>query len=203
MKKIQKLSARIKGHKMKVITRVFFGLIFSNILLLGGFCISGFAQKETAVEEESKSVQGLKPLAEETVQNLEEPGQKIVTAIEVAGNKSISTNTVISKMKTKIGSLYLENVVSDDIKRLYLLGYFSEINVEAQDYEQGIKLIIKVAERPLIEKISFEGIKHLYMKDEKLKELIGLKSKEKEYLDYSPSLPVSGAVGWTRRITSP
>jgi len=114
-----------------------------------------------------------------------EPGPeevKFVTAIEVQGNKSISSNTVISKMKTRVGSFYQENIISDDLKRLYLLGFFSDIKIDAQDYKGGLKVIITVKERPMIEKISFQGIKRLAAKDEKIKE--SLKSKESQYLDY-------------------
>jgi len=107
---------------------------------------------------------------------------KTVTAIEVKGNKAISSNTVVSKMKTRIGSPYLENVISDDLKRLYLLGFFSDIKIDTQDYKDGIKVIITVVERPIIERITFSGIRRITMKDEKLKEL--LKSKETQYLDY-------------------
>ena len=39
---------------------------------------------------------------------------KPITAIEVKGNKAISTNTIISKMKTRVGIPYQENIVSDD-----------------------------------------------------------------------------------------
>lgn len=106
----------------------------------------------------------------------------IVTAIEVKGNKAISTNTIVSKMKTRIGSPYQENVVSDDLKRLYLLGFFSDIKIDTEDYKDGIKVIISVVERPIIEKINFLGIRRITMKDEKLKEQ--LKSKETQYLDY-------------------
>ncbi len=110
---------------------------------------------------------------------------KTVTAIEVEGNKSISSNTVISKMKVKIGSLYQENIVNDDLKRLYLLGFFSDIKIVTEDYKEGLKLSIVVKERPIIEEINFSGIKHLRTKDDKLKQ--SLKSKEGQYLDY-PSL---------------
>jgi len=65
----------------------------------------------------------------------------IVTAIEVKGNVSISTNTVLSKLKTRIGSPYNDNVISDDMKRLYLLGYFSDIKIDTEKYAGGIKLI--------------------------------------------------------------
>ncbi|MDD5595259.1 MAG: outer membrane protein assembly factor BamA [Candidatus Omnitrophica bacterium] len=107
---------------------------------------------------------------------------KLVTGIDVKGNKSISTNTIISKMKSKIGAPYQENVVSDDLKRLYLLGYFSDIKIDTQDYKNGIKILIAVSERPLIEKIAFEGIMRITTKEEKIKE--SLKSKEGQYLDY-------------------
>ena len=107
---------------------------------------------------------------------------KLVTAIEVMGNKAISSNTVISKMKTRIGSPYQENVISDDLKRLYLLGFFSDIKIDTEDYKDGLKIIIQVSERPIIEKITFTGIVHITMKDDKLKEQ--LKSREKQYLDY-------------------
>ncbi|MFH1281640.1 MAG: POTRA domain-containing protein, partial [Candidatus Omnitrophota bacterium] len=110
---------------------------------------------------------------------------KNVTAIEVTGNKSISTNVIVSKMKTRIGSAYQENIVSDDLKRLYLLGFFSDIKIDTRDYKDGLKIILSVVERPIIGKINFSGINLITMKDEKLKQQ--LKSKETQYLDY-PSL---------------
>jgi outer membrane protein insertion porin family len=110
------------------------------------------------------------------------PVIKNVTAIEVVGNKSISTNVVVSKMKTRIGSAYQENVISDDLKRLYLLGFFSDIKIDTQDYKDGLKVVVTVAERPIIGKITFSGINHITMKDEKLKQQ--LKSRETQYLDY-------------------
>jgi len=107
----------------------------------------------------------------------------LVTAIEVKGNKSISTNTIISKIKTKIGSPYQETVANDDLKRLYLLGYFSDIKIDTEVYQGGWKVIITVTERPIIEKITFVGIMRLTtVKEDKLKET--LKSKETQYLDY-------------------
>ncbi len=110
---------------------------------------------------------------------------RTVTAIEVRGNKNISTNAVVSKMKTRVGSAYRENIISDDLKRLYLLGFFSDIKIDTEDYNNGVRVVITVTERPVIEKITFSGITRLKMRDEKLKEQ--LKSKETQYLDY-PSL---------------
>ncbi len=133
------------------------------LVLVFGFCVSGFAQQEPAVESASRKV----------------------TAMEVRGNKAISSNTVISKMKTSIGGPYQENIISDDLKRLYLLGYFSDIKIDTESYKDGLKVIVTVVERPIIEKITFSNLRHIGTTEEKLK--TSLKSKETQYLDY-PSL---------------
>ncbi|MFH0826814.1 MAG: outer membrane protein assembly factor BamA [Candidatus Omnitrophota bacterium] len=106
----------------------------------------------------------------------------IVRAIEVKGNKTISSNTVISKMKTRVGSPYQENIISDDLKRLYLLGFFSDIKIDTEPYKDGLKIMISVVERPIIEKITFSGLRRLRTTSEKLKK--ELRSQETKYLDY-------------------
>ncbi|MCX7661310.1 MAG: outer membrane protein assembly factor BamA, partial [Candidatus Omnitrophica bacterium] len=112
----------------------------------------------------------------------QEESSKIITAIEVKGNKSISTNTILSKIKTRVGATFQEGVLNEDLKRLYLLGYFSDIKINTEDYKEGIRVIIEVVEKPVIEKISFLGFRSLRMKEDKLKETIS--SKENQHLDY-------------------
>ncbi|MDD5166854.1 MAG: outer membrane protein assembly factor BamA [Candidatus Omnitrophica bacterium] len=144
--------------------------IFLILFLISAFSLSAFAQNKDPQEELSS-------------EKISPP--KLVTAIEIEGNKAISTNTVISKMKTRIGSPYQENVANDDLKRLYLLGFFSDIKMDTKDYKGGYKIVITVVERPIIDKITFTGIRRITLKDEKIKTM--LKSKEAQYLDY-PSL---------------
>ena len=107
--------------------------------------------------------------------------EKTVTAIAVKGNKSISESAVVSKLKSRIGSPYQENVISDDLKRLYLTGYFADVKIDTENYKDGIKVIISVKERPIIEKVGFSG-KRRSVSDVKLKGTI--KSKDGQYLDY-------------------
>ena len=148
-----------------------------EILIFGVLCFV-FAAFAVSFAEEATPAKADQPPIE-----IQTP--KIVKLIEVEGNKAISSNTILSKMKTRIGSPYQENVISDDLKRLYLLGFFSDIKIDSQDYKDGIKVLVTVVERPLIEKITFSGMMRIATKDEKLKEQ--LKSKEGQYLDY-PSL---------------
>ncbi len=81
--------------------------------------------------------------------------QKIVKAIEIRGNKTISDAAILSKIKTRVGQDYLQNVISDDLKRLYNTGYFSDVSVDRQDYKGGFKVIIFLTEKPIIDEITF------------------------------------------------
>ncbi|MFH1678805.1 MAG: outer membrane protein assembly factor BamA [Candidatus Omnitrophota bacterium] len=108
--------------------------------------------------------------------------EKLITAIEIEGNRSIGNIAVLSKMKSRVGSAYSENIINDDLKRLYLLGYFSDIDIKTEDYKDGIKIIINVVERPIIEKINFTGFRNLRVKEDKLRESV--KSRQGQYLDY-------------------
>ncbi|MCG8429907.1 MAG: outer membrane protein assembly factor BamA, partial [Candidatus Omnitrophica bacterium] len=118
---------------------------------------------------------------------------------------AISTNTVISKMKTRIGSPYQESVISDDLKRLYLLGFFSDIKIDTEDYKDGVKVIVIVRERAIISSISFTGFRRLTIrtfergstKRHGLTAAKTIKTQEGAYVDY-PTLgeDVETLKGW-------
>jgi outer membrane protein insertion porin family len=164
---------------MYKITRMMFFCFF--ILLTALITARVYAQTEQSpAAQEGSSVQEA-PAPEKAAPATAQ--DQTITAIEVKGNGSISTNTVLSKLKTRVGSAYNDNVISDDMKRLYLLGFFSDIKIDTEKYNDGVKVVISVTERPIIESIVFTGTKRIAMSDPKLKET--LKSKETQYLDYT------------------
>jgi outer membrane protein insertion porin family len=169
----------VKGQEMRKIL----SLQYVLFLFISFFLVNlTYAQSEKESPPSEAQVSLGEPAPASNPASTEEKAGKLVSAIEVKGNKAISTNIIISKMKTRVGSPYLENVISDDLKRLYLLGFFSDIKIDTGDYKDGLKVLVTVVERPIIEKITFSGILRITMKDEKLKEK--LKSKEGQYLDY-------------------
>jgi outer membrane protein insertion porin family len=105
--------------------------------------------------------------------------RRMVKAVDISGNKSISVATILSKIKTRAGQEYLQNVISDDLKRLYNLGYFSDVSVDREEVDGGFRVIFYVVEKPLIEEISFSQLK--YFRPKALMKKI--KSKEKKFLD--------------------
>ncbi len=80
-----------------------------------------------------------------------------VTLIEVQGNRRIETATILAKIKTREGGIFSPAQIKDDIKTLYQLGHFEDVQVKTEGFERGLKVIFVVKERPLIREISFEG----------------------------------------------
>ncbi|MCK4400820.1 outer membrane protein assembly factor BamA [bacterium] len=89
---------------------------------------------------------------------------KKVTKVSVKGNSRISTSTILSKVKTKEGMPFLQEVVSADIERLYKLGHFQDITVDASEFLGGLNIAFIVQERPAIEKVVISGNKKLKSK---------------------------------------
>jgi len=91
-----------------------------------------------------------------------------VTLIEVQGNKRIETATILAKIKTREGGVFSPSQIKDDIKTLYQLGHFEDVQVKTEGFEQGLKVIFSVKEKPLLREILIEGNSEL--STEKLKE---------------------------------
>jgi outer membrane protein insertion porin family len=109
-----------------------------------------------------------------------EESSKIVTAIEIRGNKTIGTAKIISKIKTRVGQEYSQNIISSDLKRIYNMGFFSDVKVDRVDFKGGFKVIFYLTEKPIIEELVMEG--NRVIRKRKLQEII--QSKVGDFLDY-------------------
>lgn len=107
------------------------------------------------------------------------PAEKSVKSVLIVGNKTISSSLVLSKVKTKPQEAYKKTTVDEDIKRIYGLGYFSDVKAEVKEFADGIEVVFIVTEKPPIGQIVFAGNKAF--RDERLKK--ELKIKPDEILD--------------------
>ena len=105
--------------------------------------------------------------------------QKTIAIIKVKGNKAISSATILSKVKVKPGDVFSQEQLNADLKRLFSLGFFTDISIDVEDYETGVAVTFVVVEKPLISQIIFVGNKAI--RPEKLKK--EMKSTENEMLD--------------------
>lgn len=82
-----------------------------------------------------------------------------VLAVDVEGTQTIASETILAKVQTKPGMIYNEAIVSEDIRRIYSLGFFTHVQADLEDLDQGYRLIFVVKEKPQIQAIKIEGNK--------------------------------------------
>ncbi len=109
----------------------------------------------------------------------EEPSKKIIKYVDVKNNKTVSSAKILAKLKTKRGDVFRDKVVNEDVKRLYLMGYFSEVKVSVEDDEDGVGVVFVVTEKPPITSIVFVG--NRVYSEKKLTN--NIKSKVNEFAD--------------------
>jgi len=121
------------------------------------------------VSETKETQEGANQSAEQVTQGATqtEASQNFkVMKIEIHGNRVVSTQTILNKMKTREGSELTQFDINEDIKRLYGAGYFEDIRIDMEDVSGGgVKLIVTVDEKPMVRHIMFAGNKILKDRD--------------------------------------
>lgn len=97
---------------------------------------------------------------------------QVVRAIEFDGNQRVPEETVLATIKSRPGTHIDRAQIRDDLKSLYSLGQFSDINVDTARQGDGVKLIFIFVEKPLITDVDFQGNRKI--KDDKLNEAIDI-----------------------------
>ncbi len=96
-----------------------------------------------------------------------------VADVQVEGNKRVGTDAILANIRTEKGAMYDPATIADDIKSIYKMGYFDDVEVDVQDTPEGKVVTFMVREKPAIRKIIFEGNKEIG--DDKIKDVLDLK----------------------------
>ncbi len=83
-----------------------------------------------------------------------------VSEVRVEGNKRLSTNAVLSYVKTRPGTTYEAGIVKADRDRLMASGRFSSVVATRKYTRKGVVVTFKVAERPTVAVLTLRGSKH-------------------------------------------
>ena len=97
----------------------------------------------------------------------------IVERVDVRGNQYLPKDTILYYVSTKPGSLYNEDVIRADFRRLWDAGFLENMSVEESDTPSGNKaLLFSVSERKRVQIVDFRGSKALTKTsiEDKLKE---------------------------------
>ncbi|MBU8910910.1 MAG: outer membrane protein assembly factor BamA, partial [Desulfobacterales bacterium] len=96
--------------------------------------------------------------------------KKIITDIEVTGNKRVGTDAIIRIMDTQIGDIVKPDNISKDLKKIYEMGYFDNVIVKQESLDKGVKLIFEITEKSTVRKVKFK--KNTVYDDEELADIV-------------------------------
>ncbi|MGB4600668.1 MAG: outer membrane protein assembly factor BamA [Trichlorobacter sp.] len=99
-------------------------------------------------------------------------GDKIGDVV-VRGNKRIESAAILNAIATKAGDALDNDRTDADIRSIFKLGQFRDVQVSTEPGSKGLVLVYSVIEKPIIREILFEGNKEL--KQDKLLEGLPLR----------------------------
>lgn len=99
---------------------------------------------------------------------------KTISDVEVRGNQRIEREAIVTKLSLKAGSIMTREALREDVKAVFGMGYFDEVEIAADPEANGkVKLIVGVRERPVIAEVAFEGNERVSSSD--LRDIIKVK----------------------------
>ncbi len=81
----------------------------------------------------------------------------VVKQIDIVGSRRVEEETIRFKLKTQVGEPFAIETIREDVKNLYKLGFYDDISVEAEPFEDGLKLTFIFKEKPSVRAIKIIG----------------------------------------------
>src|SRR3989338_8347396 len=98
---------------------------------------TAWSQDPAAATNQSEEQQ---PAATETDAQPQAKRSLTVLRIDVRGNRAISTNTILNNMKTQMGTELSQQILNEDVKRLYATGFFQDVRIDLEEKQAGVQL---------------------------------------------------------------
>jgi outer membrane protein insertion porin family len=96
-----------------------------------------------------------------------------IREVRVEGNRRVESEAVRRALKQKVGDAFDQARTGDDIRSLWALNYFSDVQLLVQRTGSGIIYVVRVEERPAVRNVELKGNEELTKDD--FKDLIDIR----------------------------
>lgn len=96
-----------------------------------------------------------------------------VVEIRVEGNRRVEAEAIRRALRTKVGEPLAPGRTSQDLRAVWALGYFQNVELLVQRLPNGVAYVVRVEERPIVRSVKLRGNEELSQDD--LKEEIDVK----------------------------
>ena len=97
----------------------------------------------------------------------------LIKELTVEGNRRVQEAVILGRVKSAIGAPFSPAQLSEDVRAVFALGFFDDVQLKIEDFEGGVKVGFVVVERPFVRDVDFVGNKHVATND--LQDKIDLK----------------------------
>lgn len=91
----------------------------------------------------------------------------LIHSIAVAGNTRIDSGAVMRQVKSQVGDRYAPELLRADLKNIFQMGYFDDVQILVTDTEKGKDITFQVKEKAVIGQVLINGEKEIDQKDVK------------------------------------
>jgi outer membrane protein insertion porin family len=82
-----------------------------------------------------------------------------VKELTVDGNRRVQEAVILGRIKAVLGGPFNPSQLSEDVRSVFALGFFDDVQLKLEDFEGGVKVTFVVVERPFVRDVDFVGNK--------------------------------------------
>jgi outer membrane protein insertion porin family len=97
----------------------------------------------------------------------------LIRELAVEGNRRVQEAVIVGRIRSAVGAPFSPSQASEDLRSVFNLGFFDDVQLKVEDFEGGVKVTFVVTERPFVRDVEFVGNAKLGTSD--LQEKIELK----------------------------
>jgi outer membrane protein insertion porin family len=86
-----------------------------------------------------------------------QPPPIIIKELTVEGNRRVQDAVILGRVQSSLGSTFNPGLLSDDLRAIFALGFFDDVQTRVEEFEGGVKVTFVVKERPFVRDVEFAG----------------------------------------------
>ncbi len=91
--------------------------------------------------------------------------QFIVASVLPTGNKRVNSGAIMERVQTRPNTTYNPALLREDLKAIFVMGYFDDVKVESKDTPKGKEITFRVTEKPVINEVIISGADEIEEQD--------------------------------------
>jgi outer membrane protein insertion porin family len=80
-----------------------------------------------------------------------------IKELAVEGNRRVQEAVILGAVKARVGGPFNPSLLTEDVRSVFGLGFFDDVQMRVEDFEGGVKLTFVVIERPFVRDLDFVG----------------------------------------------